>query len=206
METQALCFSYLPPTIDMVLPSTMDADGVAVTVRGANFGREQDVYKWSVAEAAVAVSIGEPHLLRCTRRQIPCGTTPAAGLVVVVVVVAVFVEVWLCMAFPPTLSLHLSVTVSFGWTGGVECVNAQRVTRANRPALECTMGKQTVGYKNVSIVVAAQNGSLGADGMLLIALCARNNYGQMGELVRVWGDPHVAGVHVCMGPRVCRSA
>ena len=64
-------------------------------------------------------------------------------------------------------------------------MNAQRVTRANRPALECTMGKQTVGYKNVSIVVAAQNGSLGADGMLLIALCARNNYGQMGELVYV---------------------
>ncbi len=61
LVTGVLPFSYLPPTIDMVLPSTMDADGVAITVRGSNFGREQDLYKWTAEEAAVAVVIGEHH-------------------------------------------------------------------------------------------------------------------------------------------------
>ena len=39
--TDAVPFSYLPPTIDLVLPSTMDADSEDVSVRGSNFGREQ---------------------------------------------------------------------------------------------------------------------------------------------------------------------
>jgi hypothetical protein len=69
-------------------------------------------------------------------------------------------------------------------TGGVECANAQRVTRANSPALECTMPRQTVGFKNVTISVAAQNGSLPAESLTLIALCSRNNFGRMEELVR----------------------
>jgi hypothetical protein len=46
------------------------------------------------------------------------------------------------------------------------------------------MGKQRVGYKNVSIVVAAQNGSMSEDSMQLVALCSRNNYGRLDELVR----------------------
>jgi hypothetical protein len=41
LTTEVLLFSYLPPTIDLILPSTMDADGQSVSVRGSNFGREQ---------------------------------------------------------------------------------------------------------------------------------------------------------------------
>jgi ABC-type oligopeptide transport system substrate-binding subunit len=39
------------------------SDGAPVTVRGSNFGREQDVRKWTDEEAAVAVSIGALPLL-----------------------------------------------------------------------------------------------------------------------------------------------
>jgi hypothetical protein len=69
--TDTLLFSYLPPTVDMVLPSTMDADGTAVTVRGSNFGREQDVRKWTDEEAAVAVSIGARRCSHFVHPRVP---------------------------------------------------------------------------------------------------------------------------------------
>jgi hypothetical protein len=58
LETEPMQFSYLPPTIDLVLPSTMDADKESVTIVGKNFGRAQDVRYWSPEEAMVNVTIG----------------------------------------------------------------------------------------------------------------------------------------------------
>jgi hypothetical protein len=64
------------------------------------------------------------------------------------------------------------------------------------------MGKQRVGYKNVSIVVAAQNGSMSEDSMQLVALCSRNNYGRLDELVRVPAD----SLFACRRGDACREA
>jgi hypothetical protein len=125
LTTEVLLFSYLPPTIDMVLPSTMDADGQSIVVRGSNFGREVDTVKWTAQEALVAVVVG-----------------------------------------------------------GVNCSAVQRVTRTNRPALECAMQRQTVGFKNVSIMVATQFGFMSDETQALIAMCSRNNYGNWSEVVR----------------------
>ena len=69
--------------------------------------------------------------------------------------------------------------------GGVNCSAVQRVTRSNRPALECVMGKQTVGYKNITITVASQHATVDAASEVLMAMCSRNNYGMIGELVRL---------------------
>jgi hypothetical protein len=58
LETVPLNFSFLAPTIDVVLPSTMDADNDDVVIRGDNYGREEDVINWTPEEAVVNVSIG----------------------------------------------------------------------------------------------------------------------------------------------------
>jgi len=58
LETVPLNFSFLAPTIDVVLPSTMDADSDDVVIRGDNYGREEDVINWTPEEAVVNVSIG----------------------------------------------------------------------------------------------------------------------------------------------------
>lgn len=41
-----------------------------------------------------------------------------------------------------------------------------------------------MGFKNVSIVVAAQGAFLNESLQVLEALCSRNNFGRTGELVR----------------------
>jgi hypothetical protein len=160
----------------MVLPSTMDADGTAVTVRGSNFGREQDVHKWTEEEASVAVSIGASCVARsrCLSRR----SQPAS-----------IADLLVCGCVGHCLLVRLA--------GGVVCANTQRVTRANSPALECTMPRQTVGFKNVTISVAAQNGSLPAERLTLIALCSRNNFGRMDELVRA--DACARQLCLCVG-------
>ncbi len=66
--------------------------------------------------------------------------------------------------------------------GGMNCTEVQRVTRVNRPTLECVMGKQRVGFKNMTISVAAQHASIDAATEQLVALCSRNNYGAVDEL------------------------
>ena len=49
----------------------------------------------------------------------------------------------------------------------------------------CVMGKQTVGYKNITITVASQHATVDAASEVLMAMCSRNNYGMIGELVRL---------------------
>jgi hypothetical protein len=121
--TRPLNFSYSPPSIDYILPSTMDADGEPLSIRGSNFGTDLNTSSWTAEELAVVVVVSN-----------------------------------------------------------VSCEGAQRVTRNGRTALECVMGRQLVGEKNVSITVAGQSSTIYEWSQMLVALCATNYYGRTGEL------------------------
>jgi hypothetical protein len=87
----------------------------------------------------------------------------------------------------------------------VRAVHQRPPTAPHRPcAPPPARPPSPVGYKNITINVATQEGFLSEESQTLIALCSRNNYGNFSEVVRaVVRHPHVLCARPAFGGFCC---